>query len=122
MNLLLEIIFRFMYIDLLLCLLLLLAEILAADNLFGRSFRKWNVTQMETGNLLIGRKSFIVLFNDLSHCFLNVVNTCSVCILKVWINLRCDHVIFPIYQDILDQAVVYKQVLQLLRRYIFTVA
>ena len=111
-----------MYIDLLLCLLLLLAEILAADNLFGRSFRKWNVTQMETGNLLIGRKSFIVLLNDLSHCFLNVVNACSVFILIVRINLRCDHVIFPIYQDILNQPVVHKQVLQLLRCHIFTIA
>ena len=77
---------------------------------------------METGDLFIRRKSFIVLFNDLCHCLLNMVDTGSICVLKVWIDLCCDHIIFPIHQNILDQAVVHKQVLYLLWSYIFTIA
>ena len=121
-NLLLKLIFRHTETLLLLLFFLFSLQILAADNLFGRSFRKRDFSYAAAQNAFESRQLLIVLFDDLSHRTLNISNICSFRILKIRVYLRTDHIILAIHQNILDQTLILKEIFQLLRCHILTVA
>ena len=121
-NLILKLIFRHTETLLLLLFFLFSLQILAADNLFGRGFCKRNFSYPAAQNALERRQFLIVFFDNLSHRALNIGNICSFRIFKIRVYLRTDRIVLAVHQNILDQTLILKEIFQLLRCHILTVA
>ena len=121
-NLLLKLRFRHTQVLFALFLSLFAFQILVTDDLFRRGFRKWNFPDIAAQNALKGRQLFIVFFDDLGHGSINISDIRSLRILVVRVHLCADHVICPVHQNVLDQALIFKEIFQFLRCYILTVA
>ena len=121
-DLLLQIILRSANCLTFLLFILLLIEILAPDDLLGGCLFKRNVSEPPAHDLLEGRKVSVMLLDDLSHSAFDIPNTCCLRIFEIRINLSRHHVILAEYKDLLDDIVVRKHILNLLRCHILTVA
>ena len=63
-----------------------------------------------------------MFFDNFLNRSFNIADVGSLCIFKIRINLRADRIILTKDQNILNQAFILKQILQLLRSHIFSVA
>ena len=121
-DLLLQFIFRLADILKLFLFLFLLTEILIPDDLFRGSLGKRSLPQAEIQNPLKSRQILIMPFDDFGNNTLDICDTGHLGILEIGVYLRCHHIIFSKYQDLLDNPVIFKQILQLLRCHVFSVA